>query len=34
VNIQNTRVKLSYNEPAWDWPNLFALTGICYNRVG
>ena len=32
-NIETT-VKLGYNKHAWDWPNLFAVTIICYNRVG
>ena len=27
-------VKLGYNKHTWDRPNLFVITGICYNRVG
>jgi hypothetical protein len=32
-DLPNT-VKLGYNEHAWDWPNVFVITGNRYNRVG
>ncbi len=27
-------MKLGYKEHAWDWPNLFVISGIFNNQVG
>ena len=32
INFDQT-VKLGFNEQIRDRPNLFAITGVCYNRV-